>query len=273
MKHILLSFILVAVGFLTINAQTLDTLVTFEATADTTGWEIFANGEGAATDVMVVENPDSSAVNPTDSVLMFTVNDDAAQWAGMVLRKAFTGDSAIAITEEQHVFTMLVHRSKVGRVGLKLENEVTDSTLVAEVIDTTTLVDEWEVVKFDFSNFIGKTYQSLVLFPDFPAEARTEGAIVYLDNVVFGEEGTTSAPLVEKTQLKVYPNPASDRLYVQHPGMSGYAISNSLGQEIEREVFGITNQRTIEISRLRTGIHFLTVQSQNGIHTTRFIKK
>lgn len=272
MKRILLSIILVAGGLLTINAQTLDTLFTFEAPADTTGWLVFANGTGADNDVIIVANPDSSEVNPTDSVLMFTVNEDADPWAGMVLHDVFVGDSVIAITEEQHIFTMMVHRPTLGRVGLKLEREVTDNS-VAEVLDTTTLVDMWEVLTFDFSDFIGKTYQSLTLFPDFPAEARTGGTIVFLDNVIFGEEETTSAPLVEKTQLKVYPNPAKDRLYVQHPGMTGYAISNSLGQEIERTVFGVTNQKTIEISRLRTGIHFLTIQSQNGIHTTRFIKK
>ncbi len=270
MKKILLSFFLVAGGLFTINAQTLDTLATFESAADTTGWMVFANGTGADDDVMVVENPDSSEVNPTDSVLMFTVNDDADPWAGMVLNDVFVGDSAIAITEEQHIFTMQVYRTTLGRVGLKLENE-TGGGADAEVLVETTLVDMWEVVTFDFSAVIGNTYESLVIFPDFPEE-RTEGTVVFLDNVIFGEEETTSAPLVGQAQLKVYPNPAKERLYVQHPGMTGYVVSNSLGQEIVREVFGVTNQKTIELSKLRTGIHFLTVQSQNGTHTTRFIK-
>ncbi len=273
MKKFLLLIILVAGGLLAINAQTADTLVTFETAADTTGWLVFANGaEPAADDVAMVENPDKLGINPTDSVLMFNVNDDADQWAGIVLHDVFVGDNAIAITEEQHIFTMMVYRSTIGRVGLKLEREVTDNS-VAEVLVENTFVNMWEAITFDFSEFIGKTYQSLVLFPDFPAEARTEGTAVLLDNIVFGEGEATSASLLEKMALKVYPNPAHDRLYVQHPDMTGYTISNSLGQAIEREVFGATHQKTIELNNLRTGIHFITVQSNDGIQTTRFIKK
>lgn len=275
MKKILLSLILVAGGLLTINAQTLDTLVVFETSADTTGWIIFENGANPADDdVMIVANPDTTGINPTDSVLMFNVNADAQPWAGMVLHDVFVGDSAIAITEDQHIFTMMVYRTSMGRVGFKLEREVADNS-VHEVIVDNTVENEWEILTFDFSAVIGKTYQSIVLFPDFPdpAEGRTEGALVYIENVVFGEQEVTSAPLVQQAALKVYPNPAFDKLYVQHPNMTGYTISNMLGQAVERAQFGATGLKTIELGNLRTGIHFITVESNDGIHTTRFIKK
>lgn len=272
MKKVLLSILLVAGGLLAVNAQTADTLVTFESTADTTGWMVFANGaEPLATDVMVVENPDTTGINKTDSVLMFTVNADADPWAGMVLNDYFTGDSAIAITEENHIFTMQVYKTTMSNVGLKLERE-TGGGAVFEVLVPNTAVNEWETITFDFSERIGSTFEALVIFPDFP-EMRMESTVVYIDNIVFGETGTTSAPIVEKAQLKVYPNPAVNTLHVQHQGMTGYVISNSLGQEIERSAFGATHQKTIDIARLKTGIHFLTVQSDNGTNTTRFIKK
>lgn len=272
MKKILLSIILVAGGLVAINAQTADTLVTFETSADTTGWAVFANGgEPAADDVMVVANPDITGVNATDSVLQFRVNADADPWAGMVLNDYFVGDSAIAITEENHIFTMMVYKTTLSNVGLKLEQE-TGGAGVYEVLVPNTVVDEWEILTFDFSEVIGNTYEALVIFPDFP-EMRMEGTVVYIDNIVFGEGEATSAPLLEKMALKVYPNPAHDRLYVQHPDMTGYTISNSLGQALEREVFGATHQKTIELNNLRTGIHFITVQSKDGIQTTRFIKK
>lgn len=272
MKKVLLSIILVASGLLTINAQIADTLVTFEAEADTAGWQVFANGaDPAENDVTVVENPDTTGLNPSSMALRFVVNVDSDPWAGMVNNNLFTGDSAIAITEENHLFTMQVYKTNISNVGLKLEQE-TGGGGVFEVLVPNTLVNEWEVITFDFSEVIGNTYEALVLFPDFP-EMRLEGTVAYIDNIVFWEEGTTSAPLLEKMALKVFPNPAHDQLYVQHPDITGYTISNSLGQAVDRAQFGATNQKTIEISKLMTGIHFITVQSKSGIHTTRFIKK
>src|SRR5690606_17039077 len=127
-------------------------------------------------------------------------------------------------------------------------------------------------VTFDFSEFIGSTFETIVIFPDFPEEARTAGAEVYLDNIMFGSGTPTSSPLKPQSALRVYPNPAQDRLYVQHPQMTGYSISNSLGQTIERQRFGLTNQRTINVAKLRSGVHFITIEANDGIHTTRFIK-
>lgn len=273
MKKLLLSLCFVAGGIIAINAQPTDTLVTFEVAADTTGWEVFANGEPGEDDVTVVENPDSSEVNPTAMALRFVVNDDADPWAGIVLRNAFVNDSAIAITEEEHIFTMQVYRTEVGRVGLKLEDEASGGAN-PEVIVETTLTEEWEVVTFDFSEHIGSTFATLTIFPDFPeGESRTAGAEVYIDNILFGMGEPTSAPVTPVAALKVYPNPAHDRLYIQHQDMTGYTISNSLGQTIERLKFAPVHQKTINVSKLRSGVHFLTVEAENGIHTTRFIKK
>jgi hypothetical protein len=272
MKTSLLLIFLVAGSLLTANAQMADTLVTFESTADTTGWVVFANGDNpSADDVMVVVNPDTTGINPTDSVLMFNVNADAQVFAGMVLNDYFVGDSAIAITEENHIFTMQVYKTNLSNVGLKLEQEIGGGP-VYEVLVPNTVINEWEVITFDFSEVIGSTFEALVIFPDFP-EMRMEGTVVYIDNIIFGDPEATSSPLLEKAALKVYPNPAHDLLYVQHPGMTGYTISNSLGQSVEARQFGTTDQRTIDVARLKTGIHFLTVQSKSGVHTTRFIKK
>lgn len=280
MKKVLLSVIFIAGGLFALNAQTndtistqpTDTLYTFEAAADTAGWMVFANGAAPGEDdVTVVENPDSSEVNPSAMALRFVVNDDADPWAGIALSNVFVGDSAIAVTEENFIFTMQVYRTTPGRVGLKLEDE-TGGGEDAEIVVETTLSDEWEVVSFDFTDFIGSTFETLVIFPDFPEETRTAGAEVYIDNILFGVGTPTSSPLRPQTALKVYPNPAQDRLYVQHPEMTGYSISNSLGQTIERLSFGVTNQRTINVSKLRSGIHFITIEARDGIHTTRFIK-
>lgn len=270
MKKILLVFLL-AIGTMALSAQQ-DTLVTFEAVSDTAGWVVFANGANpAADDVTVVENPDTTGINPSEMALRFVVNADADPWAGMVLNNYFTGDSAIMITEENHIFTMMVYKTKVSNVGLKLEQGM-NAPATYELKVPNTLINEWEVLVFDFSEVIGNTYEALVLFPDFP-DMREEGTTVYLDNVMFGDTLATSVSMFEKMPLRVYPNPAENRLHVQHPQMTGFVISNSLGQRVETQSFGQTDFKTIEIDRLKSGIHFITVQSKSGVHTTRFIKR
>jgi hypothetical protein len=273
MKKILLLIALLAGGLITINAQMNDYLITFETESDTAGWMVFANGSMPADDdVAVVENPDTTGINPSEMALRFVVNDDADPWAGMVLNNYFTGDSALMITEENHTFTMMVYKTTISNVGLKLEQE-TGGGGVYEVLVPNTLVNEWELLTFDFSEVIGNTYEALVIFPDFP-EMRIQGTVVYIDNIMFGEAPpATSVNLFDRMALKVYPNPAESHLYIQHPGMTGYAISNSLGQMIEKKAFNVTDHRMIELDRLKSGIHFITVQSDKGTQTTRFIKK
>jgi hypothetical protein len=270
MKKILL-IVLFAVGTMAVSAQQ-DTLVAFEAVSDTAGWVVFANGANPAVDdVTVVENPDTTGVNPTAMALRFVVNADADPWAGMVLNDYFTGDSAITITEDNHIFTIMVYKTKVSNVGLKLEQGM-NAPATYEILVPNTLINEWEILEFDFSEVIGNTYEALVLFPDFP-EMREGGTTVYLDNVIFGQAPATSVTMFENMPLKVYPNPAENRLHIQHPQMTGFVISNSLGQRVETQNFGQTDFRTIDIDRLKSGIHFITVQSKSGVHTTRFIKR
>ncbi len=272
MKKILLLIILITGGFITINAQPAEFMVTFENESDTAGWLVFANGAApAADDVTVVENPDTTGINETEMALRFVVNADADPWVGMVDNFSYAGDNALAITEENHIFTMMVYKTEISNVGLKLERETGGGDNV-EIVLPNTLVDQWEVMNFDFSDAIGKTFEALTIFPDFP-DIRTDSTVVYLDNISFGERGTTAARLSEKMDIKIYPNPASDRLFVQYPQMTGYTIRNLLGQAVEQLDFGVTDHKTIEIDKLKSGIHFITVQSKNGIHTTRFVKK
>lgn len=271
MKKLLLFIFLLTGGFLIANAQTDDYLVTFETEEDTASWQVFANGaDPAEDDVTVVDNPDQTGINPSEMALRFVVNADADPWAGMVNNLDFTGDNSIAITEENYMFTMMVYKTKISNVGLKLEQETGGGNNV-EILVPNTLVNEWEMLTFDFSDYIGTTYEALVLFPDFP-ETRTEGTIVYMDNIMLGGE-TTSADLLEEPSLKVFPNPAQEKLFIEHQGMTGFTISNMLGQTEVQRNFDVTNQKTIEVGHLSTGIHFISVQSDQGTVTQRFLKR
>lgn len=203
--------------------------------------------------------------------LRVVVNEDADPWAGLVLRDYFLGDSAIAITENRHTISMMVYRNTIGNVGIKLETGVGGAYEI-EVVTQNSLINQWEVLTFDFSDVIGSAYEALTIFPDFP-ETRTAGAEVYIDDIMFVPDTITSSRITDQIAFKVYPNPVNEQLFVQHPDITGYAISNSLGQIIERKTFGSTNFQTINVGNLTNGIHFLTIESKNRRLTTRFVKK
>jgi len=76
---------------------------------------------------------------------------------------------------------------------------------------------------------------------------------------------------IDKTLIKLYPNPANDILNVEvsnNQVITGIAVSNALGQTVM--VFG--NRPTLDISPLAKGTYFITVATDSGKATQRIVK-
>ena len=78
------------------------------------------------------------------------------------------------------------------------------------------------------------------------------------------------------TKIKLYPNPVVDALTIEAGGinLSNITIFNALGQEvftidIEKNVAS----KTIEVSSLNNGIHFIKISAENGKSVTKRILK
>jgi len=259
-------FTLLAVFMFTlgVNAQ-LSTPFNFEVGLSDTIWNFFANGPAQAPeDIDLVANPNKMAINMSDSVLYLNVRDNADPWVGM-----WTDDvEPMEFTDANHFLTMLVLKTKISPVSFKLEIPVGGGAAVSTT-QSNTLTDEWELMTFDMSVGIGKTWTRLTVFPDFP-EARTEGGIVYMDNFV--SPFPTSLKEIG-SNVKVYPNPAQDLMFVQSPEMTSLAISNLLGQTVKTFNFDQVNSKTINVAELQSGIYFITVESATGSFTSKFMKK
>jgi hypothetical protein len=261
----LLTLLLLA-GFATgIHAQ-FALPVTFDNPEEDTAWNQFANDPVDPTFMMQVENPDNSGINTSDSALMFIVRDDAAQWAGAW--SDYYGP--IAVTEENHMFEMMVYKDKISPSALKLE-QGDGEPVQFELKVSNTVTGEWELLTFDFSEAIGVTYTRLVFFPDFPDEARTSGGTVYIDNIDWA--GETSSKPSEFDRISIYPNPALDRMTVIYPDMNRITISNLVGQQLDDISFQNSDQREVDVSGLKTGVYFLTVESGGETSTTKFMKR
>ncbi|WP_333694722.1 T9SS-dependent choice-of-anchor J family protein [Flavobacterium sp.] len=78
------------------------------------------------------------------------------------------------------------------------------------------------------------------------------------------------------SNFKVYPNPATDVLNIDaiaNSSISKITISDIRGSLIKEINLNNELQTQISVSELNSGIYFVTIQSDNGSGTTKFVKK
>jgi hypothetical protein len=261
-EMIVLLFVLFSLGA---NAQ-FELPVYFEEPEEDTSWIQFANGGEAPENFILAENPDKSGINPSDFCIQFTVVENADPWAG-AYSDAY---GEIEITDENPILQMMVYKDVISDCDLKLE--AGGDVYEAKVPNTETGV--WELLSFDFSAVSGKIYTRLVFFPDFPA-SRTAGSLCYIDNIGF--EGTfdfgTSLKENSRTNLRIYPNPAEEKIAVQREGIDRITITNLIGQNVKSFQFQKSDHEVVDISDLSRGIYFLTVESSTGTVSSKFAKE
>lgn len=239
----------------------------FEAPEEDTAWTYFANGSGTAEDFMLDENPDKFDINQTDYCLKFIVAADASPWAG------FWSDyyPTIDMSEDISTMYMLVFKDVITNSCIKLEQGT--SPVEYEVKVPNTVTDVWEVLAFDMSAGIGNSYPRLTLFPDFP-DTRTSGSTCYIDLVGFEDHSSpVKVEQVDGVVFSIFPNPASEMIQVQFRGMKTITISNITGQMVKHMVSGSNYIEKVDISDLKDGIYFLTLDTDRGAVSSKFIKK
>lgn len=103
----------------------------------------------------------------------------------------------------------------------------------------------------------------------------TLGAFEYCTGSWFSQFHYTNAPLILKSAINLFPNPAVDLLNVEHAGnlISGFTVENILSENI-LDVKSSESIDRINISSLPTGYYFLKVKMRNGdIEFQKFIKE
>jgi hypothetical protein len=72
---------------------------------------------------------------------------------------------------------------------------------------------------------------------------------------------TSSVPEIENTFIKVWPNPASDRLNILTDLFGNYYLSDLSGKIIRSGTH--QNKQSININGIKSGIYILTIQEDN----------
>ena len=262
MKTIFTFIMLFTFGF-ALQAQ-LSLPVTFENAEEDTAWNQFANAGDDPANFVLTTNPDAAGINASDYCIMFNVLANADPWVGAWSDAYGTMD----LTAENHVLTMMVYKDVISNAGLKFEGGGYDPI---ELKVPNTKTEEWELISFDFTNGVGRSYTRLVFFPDFP-DSRTAGSVAYIDNIGFANSSTNLRE-VDGITLTVYPNPATDKLAVKYPGIRSITVSNMIGQKVKEFRFPASDQKVIYVSDLNDGIYFLTMETEKGEVSAKFVKK
>lgn len=164
--------------------------VDFETVGQDFTWKVFGNLEDDLPDETVlwkvVDNPDTSEVNPSPKVMRFTIQSGATVFAGM-----FTDDlGPFIFTNDNKIVTIAVRKGFTGDFDLKWENA--GGAVAEDIKVTNTVTNEWEILTFDCSILLGQLVTRMVIIPDFPqGSTRSNSGDVWFDRITFSSGEVT----------------------------------------------------------------------------------
>lgn len=238
-------------------------------------WTGFGADDWGAIHVAVVANPDASGINVSENVVEINKGAGAQTWAGASLNLA----GAIDFTNGTIINIKAYSPRADVPVLLKMEdsNSAPDGngnpSVFVEVLATVTSSDTWETLEFDISTATGfdaaNSYDRVIIFPDFNAVGADE--LFYFDDIKFKEDATGFEEL-DAVIFNVYPNPASDYLFISNiSNLKRIDIYSVTGQKI-KTIEAIENR--IQISELPQGVYVISAENNSGeVFSTKFFKK
>ena len=240
-------------------------VVDFENPRDRIFWNLFSNAGDNPMDLNITLNPDMTGPNPSPLAVQILVQAGADPWVGTYSDAV----GYITPTEEMHYVQMMVYKDVISNCAVKLEQGTGDPVESPHVPNTVT--DEWELLTFDLSAAIGKTFTRLTLFPDFP-DSRTAGSTVYMDNIQL-VAGPSNVKELKDNKVRVYPNPVTDQMTIEYPLMNRIVVRDILGKAVRSVDLQRMDRVTLEMNDLVEGVYFLSVEAEGGSTTTKFLKK
>lgn len=238
-------------------------------------WTVFENDTNP--DLEIISNPDPTGINTSQTVAKFTALQSGQPWAGCESAQgADLGE--FVLDETNSTISIMVWKDVISDVGIKLVSSTFWSQ--GEIKVPNTVINEWEKITFDFSNFTNPpagngVLNQIVIFPDFDLGGRTQDNVVYFDNITFDDGALSVSNNEFSNNLVIYPNPASENWTILNKNTeitsaSLYDLNGKLVTFID-QVY--QQNLTLDASMLKTGIYFATVVTEKSTKTLKLIKQ
>lgn len=228
-------------------------------------------------------NASSLVEDPADAnntVAKVTKTTGAATWAGTTIGTNLGFATNLPITLTESKMTVRVWSPDANTpIRLKIE-DANDATHTCETQTNTTATAAWETIVFDFANQAtgteslsvglgyGWVYNKASIFFNFDVEGTDK--VYYFDDVKMYSE-TTGFDELNKVDFQVYPNPATDYLFISNSSdLKRIEIYSVTGQKV-KAIEAIDNK--IQITELPQGVYVLSAESKSGeVFTSKFFK-
>ncbi|SHI71169.1 T9SS type A sorting domain-containing protein [Algibacter luteus] len=190
MKKMILIYSLFCVAFGFSQTGTNYAFTFEEATngSDITYWNVF-EGDTPAIEVVTNPNPNGVNNNATTKVLKLNVLTGNACYAGAETQHGTVG--VWALDASTTTLSMMVHKSTIGRIGIKFVGEYDGfgfPTIFELTAQTNTLINQWELLTWDISSYApSSNIDQIVIFSDFTCgdSDRNSDSVTYVDNIEF----------------------------------------------------------------------------------------
>ncbi len=251
-------------------------IATFENADFTLGpFQYFANAELDTVVFGVIENPDKSGVNDSDSVGVFYESPNGETFAGM-----FTDlDAPVSLPNGDKTVRMKMWAENAATMVFKLEAGRDGAPNSGDILADYTTPNAWQELTFDFSSIVpdDALYDRLTLIPGF-GTVPSATSLYYFDDIVIANSvcGTTSLfDQLDLVDMTVYPNPTSGKIRIEcSEGFTGIRVTNLMGQTVSSQEFARQAAMELDLGTVAPGVYFVTgYQGDRLISRTKLIKE
>ena len=200
-------------------------------------WTVFENDTNPPLEI--VANPDPTGINTTETVAKFTALQLGQAYAGV---ESMHGSDigTFDLTASNALVNIMVYKTKISDIGIKYVTPSGGAQMELKVANT--LVNQWELITIDFSDYIGlgetTGLDQIVIFPDFIA--RDADDVIYFDNISFGpfEQGEIIELPVDfelDTDYGIIGFEGAESEVVSNPDLSGANTSETVVKSVKTE--------------------------------------
>lgn len=230
-----------------------------------TDFECSAASQPITGALVTVANPVSGGINTSANVGQYT--DDGTQGFDALI---IDYGAAIDLSSNS-IFKLKFYSPSSVQILAKLEGSGNPANDL-EIYTDFSAVDTWEEFVFDFSAAQGNGNTKLVLFFNPTVTTGTPTDIYYIDDLLFDSTLSLEEITLDE-KIVLYPNPTTNQINISSAQtIDNYQIFNVLGKTVLTDNSeNISN--TVDVSALKSGIYFITINTEISRATIKFIKQ